>query len=255
MVTTDNWLVEQLPRPMAEDPFLRQYVALIQEMATGIRQQVDDIPSFVDVHVAPEPFVRWMGQWLGLTVEPTIADAEERERRLRRLVEEVGSLFVRRGTRAGLEGLLTALTGEAAHVDDTGGVFRSGQAEPNAKHAVVYLNGTGGIDEQALLRLVSAEIPVDVSFEFRIGQREIVMADADDMALHSLDVVAVTDAADEPISDGESMPSWATAGDPGDHGESGTPQAIEAAAAPEAPAPPNVNVDRPADPAPDERNP
>jgi phage tail-like protein len=210
MVSNDNWLIEQLPRAMGEDHFIRQFVALVQEMATGVRQQVEDIPAFVDVHVAPEPFVRWMGQWLGLTVEPTIVDDEERERRLRRLVEEVGSLFVRRGTRAGLEGLLTAITGEAAHVDDTGGVFRSGQAEPNAKHAVVYLNGTGGIDEQALLRLVSAEIPVDVSFEFRIGQREIVEAAAEEIGLEHLARVAVMDATDEPVSDGESMPDWAS---------------------------------------------
>jgi len=210
-MTTDNWLVEQLPRAMAEDRFIRSYVSLVQEMATGVRQQVDEIPSFVDVHVAPESFVRWMGQWLGLTVEPTIADAEERERRLRRLVEEVGALFVRRGTRAGLEGLLTALTGEAAHVDDTGGVFRSGQAVANAKHAVVYLNGTGGIDEQALLRLVSAEIPVDVSFEFRVGQRAITEA-AEEVALEHLANVVAAAAQETTVEDeGESMPAWATA--------------------------------------------
>lgn len=209
MVSSDNWLVDQLPRPMQEDHFLRQFTSLIQEIATDLRQRVDDIPSFVDVQEAPESFVRWMGGWVGLTVEPVIADAEERERRLRRLVEEVGSLFIRRGTRAGLEGLLTAITGQAAHVDDTGGVFRTGQAEPNAKHAVVYLNGTGGIDEQALLRLVSGEIPVDVSFEFRIGQREIVAEAAEDIGLADLARVAVGDATDEPVSDGESMPDWA----------------------------------------------
>ncbi|MGE3856401.1 MAG: hypothetical protein AB7G21_05550 [Dehalococcoidia bacterium] len=244
MVSTDNWLVEQLPRAMAEDHFLRQFVSLIQEIATDLRQRVDDIPSFVDVQEAPEPFVRWMGQWLGLTVEPVIADDVERERRLRRLVEEVGSLFVRRGTRAGLEGLLTAITGEAAHVDDTGGVFRSGQAAPNTKHAVVYLNGTGGIDEQALLRLVSAEIPVDVSFEFRIGQREIVEAAGEEIGLADLARVAVMDATDEPVSDGESMPAWAVDGDDDDGAD----------AAPEAAGPPDVNVDRPADTATDERS-
>ena len=254
MVSSDNWLIDQLPRAMGEDHFIRQFVGLVQEMATGVRQQVDDIPAFVDVHVAPEPFVRWMGQWLGLTVEPVIADAEERERRLRRLVEEVGSLFVRRGTRAGLEGLLTAITGEAAHVDDTGGVFRSGQAEPNAKHAVVYLNGTGGIDEQALLRLVSAEIPVDVSFEFRIGQREIVEAAAEEIDFEHLTRVAVQDATDEPVSDGESMPSWAMDGDHGDPGAAGSPQVLGAAGAPQASVPPNVDADRPADEATDERS-
>lgn len=257
MVSNDNWLVEQLPRAMGEDHFLRQFVSLIQEMATGIRQQVDDIPAFVDVHVAPEPFVRWMGQWLGLTVEPTIVDADERELRLRRLVEEVGSLFVRRGTRAGLEGLLTAITGQAAHVDDTGGVFRSGQAEPNAKHAVVYLNGTGGIDEQALLRLVSAEIPVDVSFEFRVGQREIVQAEAEEIGLEHIAHVPV-EVVDDAAPEGESMPAWAMSGDPGDPGTPGSPQAIAEAAAPEASSPPNVDSDRAPDAGldgtPDERN-
>ena len=250
MVSNDDWLVEQLPRAMGEDHFLRQFVSLIQEIATGVRQQVDDIPSFVDVHVAPEPFVRWMGQWLGLTVEPTIVDPEERESRLRRLVEEVGSLFVRRGTRAGLEGLLTAITGEAAHVDDTGGVFRSGQAEPNGKHAVVYLNGTGGIDEQALLRLVGAEIPVDVSFEFRIGQREIVHAEPQEMALHELARVAVGDATDEPVSDGESMPDWASAA--ADHDMTGTAAASSGSATAVAERPPTEDPS-PTD-TPDERN-
>ncbi|MEX2447031.1 MAG: phage tail protein [Dehalococcoidia bacterium] len=215
MVNSQDWLLEQLPRVMAEDPFIHRYVSLIQEIASGVRKQVDDVPLFVDVHVAPESFVRWMGQWLGLAVEPAVADPEERERRLRRLVEEVGSLYVRRGTAAGLEGLLNAITGDAAHVDDTGGVFRTGQAPANAKHAIVYLNGTGGVDEQALLRLVSQEIPVDTTFEFRIGVRRIVEEADEEMGLEQVARAVVEAEASEDEGDtadeGEAMPAWATA--------------------------------------------
>jgi phage tail-like protein len=232
VVSSNDWLVEQLPRAMIADPFIRRFTTLIQEIATGVRKEVDDIPSFVDVHVAPEPFVRWMGQWLGLTVEPAIADPIERERRLRRLVEEVGSLFVRRGTRAGLEGLLTAITGSAAYVEDTGGVFKAGEAPANAKHAIVYLNSTGGIDEQALLQLVQAEIPVDTSFEFRIGGRSIVQ-DSDELRLEDL---AEGDEDDEAFA----MPAWATGGVEAIDAEleAAVGPATEADEAPDMPAPP-----------------
>lgn len=194
-----DWLVEQLPRPMAEDRFIRQFVALTQEISTGVRQEIEDVPAFLDVSLAPEPFVRWLGSWLGLAAEPVDIDPHERERRLRLLVREVGGLFTRRGTRSGLEGLLTALTGQAAYVEDSGGVFAAGTATPNRKHAVVHLQAAGGVDEQALLHLVRQEIAVDTTFEFRIGERRIV----EDVAGAALDEVA----GDE----GDAMPDWAIA--------------------------------------------
>lgn len=191
-----NWLVEQLPRTMAEDRFIRQFVALTEELSTGVRQEIEDVPSFLDVSLAPEPFVRWLGSWLGLAAEPVDDDPHARDRRLRLLVQEVGSLFVRRGTRSGLEGMLTALTGQAAYVEDSGGVFEAGSATPNRRHAIVHLQGAGGVDEQALLRLVRQEIAIDTTFEFRIGERRIV----EDAGVSALE---------EATDDGEAMPQWA----------------------------------------------
>jgi phage tail-like protein len=196
MAFARNWLVEQLPRPMAEDRFIRQFVALTEEISTAVRQEIEDVPAFLDVSLAPEQFVRWLGSWLGLAAEPVDEDPQARDWRLRLLVREVGSLFVRRGTRSGLEGMLTALTGQAAYVEDSGGIFAAGAATPNRKHAIVHLQGAGGVDEQALLRLVRQEVAIDTTFEFRIGDRRIVED-------------ATTSVLEEVGDDGEAMPQWA----------------------------------------------
>lgn len=196
MAFSRDWLVEQLPRPMAEDRFLRQFVALTQEISTGVRQEIEDVPSFLDVTRAPDQFVRWLGSWLGLAAEPVDPDPREHDRRLRLLVQEVGALYTRRGTRSGIEGLLTALTGHATYVEDSGGVFVAGAATSNRHHTVVHLRNAGGVGEQALLDLLRQEIPIDTTFELRIDGKVVK------------DITATT-LLDEMPDEGESMPLWA----------------------------------------------
>jgi phage tail-like protein len=171
--THGDWLIEQLPRVMQEDPFLRGFVGITQEIASSLRDEIEKIDYFLDTELAPEEFVRWIGGWLGLAVEPVAVDPAERERRVRGVVEAAGELFLRRGTRAGLEGMLHAITGEPARVSDSGGVFRTGQAPANQKHVVVRIRSNGGVADQSLLRLVQQEMPVDVTFDLLIAGRRV----------------------------------------------------------------------------------
>ncbi len=171
--TRPDWLIEQLPRVMQEDPFIHGFVGITQEIATSVRGEIEKMDWFLDADTAPEEFVQWMGGWLGLVVEPVATDPEERELRIRNVVRTAGILFLRRGTRAGLEGMLHAITGEPARVSDSGGVFRTGQAPPNQKHVVVRIRTNGGVDDQSLLRLVREEMPVDVSFDLLIAGRAV----------------------------------------------------------------------------------
>lgn len=171
--TRPDWLIEQLPRVMQEDPFIHGFVSITQEIATSIRGGIEKMDWFLDADTAPEEFVQWMGGWLGLVVEPVATDPEERELRIRNVVRTAGILFLRRGTRAGLEGMLHAITGEPARVSDSGGVFRTGQAPANQKHVVVRIRTNGGVDDQSLLRLVREDMPVDVSFDLLIAGRAV----------------------------------------------------------------------------------
>jgi phage tail-like protein len=161
-----GWLVEQLPRCMAEDPFLPRLVGIFEELADSVRVRIDGLEQSLDVSVAPPELVRWMGGWLGLVVEPSLP-----VQRQRRLVQEAGRMLGWRGTRFALERLVGALTDAAVRVSDSGGVHRLGEAPEGGGSATVLVEveSTGGVDERQLLAFVTAELPVGARLELRVG--------------------------------------------------------------------------------------
>ena len=52
MTDGNGWLVEQLPRVMAEDPVLRGFVTALEEVAGTVRDRVDSIEHHVDTGLA-----------------------------------------------------------------------------------------------------------------------------------------------------------------------------------------------------------
>lgn len=163
-----GWLVDQLPRALAQDRFTRRFVSIFEEIEDGIRSQIDAIEYYVDTDTAPPEFVRWIGSWLNVTV-----DANQSEDRQRAIVREAGHLFAKRGTHSGLEGLMEAITGAPVRVVDGGGTWASGEAPPNPGRILVRLEQTGGVPESQLYRLIAQEVPIGVSFELRMGERTI----------------------------------------------------------------------------------
>lgn len=163
-----GWLVEQLPRPLAEDHFTQRFLGIFEEVAGSVRERVVGFQHDLDVGVAPPEFVRWMGAWLGLLLDPSLPEAHQRS-----LVRAAGALLPLRGTKRGLKGLLEAFTRAPVEVEDGGGVFREGAAPPPSNRVVIRLAGAGGLNEQHLLELVKQEVPANATFELRIGRRRV----------------------------------------------------------------------------------
>lgn len=155
-----GWLADQLPHPLSEDHFTRQFLRIFEDVASSVRTRVTSFQHDLDAGVAPVEFVQWMGQWLAVGVQPFIA-----EERQRALVAAAGALWKRRGTKVGLQGLLEALTGSEVSIDDGGGVFSEGEAPPNAKKVVVSLSDRGGLTDEQLLDFVRVEIPANATVE------------------------------------------------------------------------------------------
>lgn len=163
-----GWLADQLPRVMAEDHFTRQFLRIFEEIAGGVRNRVTGFEHDLDVGLAPAEFVRWMGAWIGLALDPSMPEEHQRG-----VVRAAGALFPFRGTRRGLQGLLEALTRASVEVTDNGGVFRGGQAPTGSKSVVVKLADAGALSEQNLFDLVKLEIPADATFDLRLGRRKV----------------------------------------------------------------------------------
>lgn len=162
-----TWLVDQLPSVLADDPFLRRFLGIFEEITDSIVQRIDGLHHVIDPSIAPPEAVRWMGHWLGLDIEPTLP-----EERQRRFLKMVGPLFAWRGTTVGLERMLEALTGVEATVTDSGGVFAEGTVGVvGPKKVTVELESAGGLTDGQVMDLVLLEMPADVDVELVIGGR------------------------------------------------------------------------------------
>lgn len=174
-----GWLADQLPRPLAEDPFTARFVGLFEEVAGTVRDRVDGIEHHLDPGLAPPAFVRWMARWIGVTLAASLPVERQRD-----VLRAAGPLLGWQGTRKGLEGLLAALTGGAVDISDGGGVYPSGQVQATDHHITVRLERAGGIDTGQLLGLVRAEVPADTTVDLLVDaeavERERAVEDVDE---------------------------------------------------------------------------
>lgn len=201
-----GWLADQLPRPMAEDPTLRGFLRIFEETADTVRDDIDSIEHLLDPCLAPPAFVRMLGGWLGVTIDPQLP-----EQRQRQLVQAVGRLLPWRGTRRGLEGILASLTGSEVQVRDEGGVFVDGTAPVVEPRISVRIATTGGVDEQYLLAVVRAEVPAHASVSLVVDDHTV-----DAVGGHEADGDATSEAVPEPLDGTGYLPP--------DLGSRGSPQ-------------------------------
>jgi phage tail-like protein len=163
-----GWLVAQLPRAMAQDPFLAGLVALFEDVAGTVQHGVDSVEHHLDTGLASPAMLRYLAAWLGVDLDP----AGDRDRQ-RELLHAIGPLLGWRGTRRGLEGILRALTGSRVRVLDTGGVWTSAQRVPGGSpEIVVELDHLGDLNEAQVRAFIAAEIPVGTRLDLRIGRPE-----------------------------------------------------------------------------------
>ena len=161
---SDGWLVGQLPRAMAADPVLRGFVTAFEETADTVRERIDSIEHQVDAGLATPEMLQFIAAWLGVELEPT--DPLEYRRML---VATIGRILGWRGTRYGVEALLTAATGARVTVTDGGGVFgRHDVVPPPDPSVVVHLNHTGHLNERQVRGFLEAEVPLGARIELDV---------------------------------------------------------------------------------------
>lgn len=166
-----DWLVRQLPVGMTQDQFLVRFVTLIQQLASGLLDHLDDMPHLTDVTVTPKPMVRYLGSWVGLDwIDPTLHPRRQRE-----IVRGYCADLMWRGTRRGMQRLLTLVTGDKhAIVTDSGGIFLHGQAPDAPPHVHMEVASLGSWATAADLReIVRSELPASVTFDLIVAGRQV----------------------------------------------------------------------------------
>ncbi|WP_460606713.1 phage tail protein [Jatrophihabitans fulvus] len=158
-------LGQRLPAVMQDDPFAMRFVSAFDTAFAPVLATLDDLAAYVDPHLAPDDFVRWLAGWVGVE----LGDATPPEVR-RDLVAGAVELFRQDGTVAALAQAVALVTGGAdVEITESGGARWSqvsGTALPGDASATVRVRVTAAdgasVDRRRVAAAVAALVPAHV---------------------------------------------------------------------------------------------
>ena len=72
-------LASRLPAVLQEDEFLQRFLASFDESLAPVFLALDGLASYVDPRLAPEDFLNWLSEWVGVRVDEHWPVAQRRE--------------------------------------------------------------------------------------------------------------------------------------------------------------------------------
>ena len=107
----------ELPGLYQDDDFTQRFTAALDAVLAPLFITLDAIEAYVDPWLAPEDFLEWLSEWVGIEVDQHLPEA-----RRRALVARAAELFTWAGTARGIADLVETFTGVRPEVEDSGGV-------------------------------------------------------------------------------------------------------------------------------------
>lgn len=149
-----NWL-KYLPAIYSEDDFLGRYLLVFESIMSPLTWMVDNFDLYLSYEVTSSEWLRWIASWFDVMIVPDLPIERQRA-----IVEQLGWLFSRRGTRAGLERLLTLYYGVKPEI-----------VEQGECHFIVRMplsDSSVKIAPDVLDRLIMAHKPAHASYQLEI---------------------------------------------------------------------------------------
>mgnify|MGYP005840462905 CR=1 FL=1 len=97
---SSTWL-QYLPAIYADDDFTGRYLLIFESLFSPIVWMLDNFDFYLDADTMPTEWLQWVGSWFDILILPELPVEKQRL-----IVHQLGWLFSRRGTRAGLQRLL-----------------------------------------------------------------------------------------------------------------------------------------------------
>ena len=159
-----------LPALFQEDPFTQRFVSAFDEVLAPVFCTLDNLEAYFDPRLAPEDFVAWLAEWVGLSL-----DENWPLERQRALIAQAGDLNRWRGTAKGRAAQVALYTGVEPEIEETGGCEWSGTPETkppgnDLAHVVIRIRvpDPSKIDEQRINAIVAASKPAHVIHEIEV---------------------------------------------------------------------------------------
>lgn len=155
----------QLPGLFHDDDFAQRFTAGLDDVLAPVLMTLDAIEAYADPWTAPLDFVEWLGQWVGVDVDP-----RNEEVRQRRLVAHASEMWKWSGTARGLADMIEVQTGVRPEIEESGGSVWGalpGNELPGTPEAAVTVRlrvaDVDAIDRLELERGVASIVPAHVT--------------------------------------------------------------------------------------------
>ena len=161
----------QLPGLFQDDDFTRRFTEALDEVLAPIFVTLDAIEAYVDPWLAPEDFLLWLSEWVGIPIPHDLP-----EERRRALVARACELYGWAGTAKGIAELVEAYSGVRPEVTDSGGVAWSPTPDgemPGTADARVTVRLPPGtaVDTERVQRLLEGVLPAHVRATVEAARR------------------------------------------------------------------------------------
>lgn len=118
-------LMDYLPAIYHEDPFLAQYLSAFEKILLGVvgddgkgerglEQKIENVATYFDPLETPPEFLQWLSGWVALTLRADLDEFRQRE-----FIRNAVRLYRLRGTKKGLEEIVSIYTRLGASITET----------------------------------------------------------------------------------------------------------------------------------------
>lgn len=159
-------LAARLPAVLQEDALLQRFLLAFDDSIAPVFTTLDGLACYLDPRLAPEDFLDWLADWVGVRVHESWPTAQRRD-----VVAHAAEIHRRRGTVPGVTGAVRLAVGGVRDVvvEDSGGATWS--QTPGAElpghataslHVKVYADAVGDVSVPRLERIISSVKPAHV---------------------------------------------------------------------------------------------
>lgn len=105
-----TWL-KYLPSIYSDDEFIGRFLLIFESMMAPVIWHIDNFDLYLSPNVAGSEWLQWMASWFDVLLIPELPVARQRN-----ILEQMGWLFLRRGTVAGIQRLLELYFGVSVEI-------------------------------------------------------------------------------------------------------------------------------------------
>lgn len=166
---TPHPIALQLPGLFQDDDFTRRFTVALDEVLAPIFVTLDAVEAYFDPWLAPEDFLVWLSEWVGIPFDHDLP-----EERKRALVARAAELYGWAGTARGIADLIEVYCGVRPEVVDSGGVNWSPTPDgdvPGTDEAQVTVRLAPGqaMDTDRIQRLLEGVVPAHVTARVEVS--------------------------------------------------------------------------------------